>query len=64
MAYAMVRIRSQWIRSYLGSSVTQSLTSKLKKANIYGTLNPPDTKFEGSSGEMMMMMMMVLRERW
>ena len=51
MSYTMVRIHSKWIRSFLGSTITEPLTSKLKEANIYCFVSPGDIAFDGASGE-------------
>ena len=60
IAYAVVRIRSQWIRSFLGSNITQPLSTRLNEANIHGTINPPDTQFNGSSGEVVLVVVVAV----
>ena len=53
MAFAYVRIHSEWIRCLLGSTETEPLTEKLKKVNVDCYIAPGDIKYRGGSGKAM-----------
>ena len=50
VSYAIMRIHSNWIRSFLSSNITQPFTDKLKEGNVLCSVKPPDISFNGSSG--------------
>jgi len=52
VAFTIVRIHSQWIKSTLkGTSADKPLTDRLKSSNIQCMIYPGDMCFQGASGE-------------